>query len=210
MSPLQSSPLPLKHRPRGKGPPHLVVGTGVWPLHLTPEEADRLGSVLHEWAAGTQSPSPPSHPPGWHAEPRALGRWRRRETVTRVALVVGILFCAGLVGTVGYARSTTTTLSFSYVLSGPSAIFWNVTMCRNTPTEVAGGGQAWDCSMVLWNADLTNNSVEYVSVAGAGIDNANTLPFVVLPLNFMAFTIVGHTPTFGGTQNVVVTIDVGS
>lgn len=209
MTALQSSPLPLRNRRDRKGRFHLFLGTGWRPVQLTPEEAEELSTALHEWAESTHGGYPPPPPPGWIGGSRAIARWRRAERATKALLIAGILVCVGLIGIVAYTHEVTTTLSFSYTVQGPSAQVWNVTPCRTTPLVMTGGGESWDCSVVLWNVALANNSIQGVSVSGAGLDMANPLPIVVLPLNFIPFTVVGHTPTFGGTQNVNITIIVG-
>lgn len=209
MTALQSSPLPLKDRRDRRGGAHLQMGTGWLPVELTPKEADDLGLALHEWAVSAADGSSTPPPPGWQADPRKLGRWRRSERLTMVALVVGIVVCVGVMGAVAVSRTTSTTLTFSFTVSGPSATIWNVTPCRTTPLVITGGGESWDCSVVLWNVDLINNSIQGVSVSNGLLETPNALPYVVLPLNFVPFTIAGQTPMFGGTQDVQVSIVVG-
>lgn len=176
-------------------------------IRLDPEEARRLSRALDEEAAEAEARLPPG---SWEGEDRALRGWKRLEAASRLGLVAGIVLIVAASAVVAYAGSTTTTLQLGYTVSGASAPHWQVTLCNNASVVMKGGGQSWDCSLVIFNNDFTTHTLQGISIQGGDLSTPPTLPLKVPFLSFVALTVVGKTPYFGGTENVSVSVYVGS
>lgn len=209
MSNLGDSPIPLRHSRDRSGKSRITLATAWWPIQLNGDQARRLSAALSEWA--DRSDAGGSLEPGttWQASPETRQRWRRVELLTRVGLVVAILLVMGVVGTTALATSTSTSIDVNYTLAGGNSSLWLVSLCQNHTVTLRGGGQAWDCSLVLFNNDFQTHILDSVVVHNARLTSSGTWPLIVGPLEFVPLTIVGETPYFGGTQNVTISITVG-
>lgn len=209
MSSLGDSPVPLRHSRDRKGKDRITLATSWWPIQLDSGQARRLSAALSEWASTSDAGAPHEHGTEWEASPETRKRWRRVELLTRVGLIGAILLVITAIGTTAVASSTSTDISLNYEVSGGNSSVWLVSLCQNHTVTLRGGGQSWDCSLVLFNNAFETHVLDGVTVQNARLTGSAAWPLVVPPLNFVPLTIVGDTPYFGGTQNVTITISVG-
>lgn len=210
MSSLGDSPVPLRHGKDRHGKAHITLATGWWPVQLDSDQARRLSAALGEWAGHAEEDRPLVHGTVWEARADTRMKWRRVEILTRSLLAAGIVLLLVAVGTTAIGTSTTTQLTLHYSVQGQSTSVWIVSVCQNKTVTIRGGGQAWDCSFVLFNNDFANNVIENVQITNAVLSTQQSWPLLVGPVQFVPLTLVGHTPFFGGPQNVTIEVTVGA